>query len=501
MAAEAERPRRHLRNLWNAVRPASNRRLFRIARNASWLTMSRLLGDVLSFLVFIAIARFYGPAGTGSYSFGFAIAGFIATITNPALGDYGIREYARASAAGGTALFQTILRIQALLLLLSLLALATAIIVLRPSAEAAGLIVFLSIHMASLALARTLFIPAYADEAMAFPAILELSCRLGAIATALVLMASTTVPLLNALIGFPIFGLAAALGAAASAKARVRTFRANTTRKALSATMRQIWPFAASELVGQLYMRTEIILLGLLVGDVATGIYASGLKFLEVGFSPLAFLGFAIFPSLSRISVGNRTDFERAATMFLRIALALGGCLTLLLCFVVPPLLVPVLGVRFAEAAAMLPWMSSLATLQAVVLVMTHLLLVCDLQVRCFKLVMLSTITRLAVALLLISRFHVAGAVTAAISGVAVLGLLSTLAVRGHLAVGEHVRIIGGFVTVLSAAVGIGMAVGLISPLLAPGAVFVSFGLAVFLFRLLPLEPIPTQPLSGPTLD
>jgi O-antigen/teichoic acid export membrane protein len=483
------------------MRPAGNRSIFRIAQNASWLTVSRALGDVLSFLVFIAIARFYGPAGTGSYSFGFAMAGFVATITNPALGDYGVREYVRAKPEARTALFQTILGIQALLLLLALLALAAAIIVMRPSAEAAGLIVFLSIHMSSLALARTLFIPAYADEAMAFPSILELLCRSGAIATALVLMASTSASLLIALIGFPVFGLAAALGAAGSAKARAKTFRAATSYKALLAAMKRIWPFAASEVVGQVYMRTEIVLLGLLVGDLATGIYASGLKFLEVGFTPLAFLALAIFPSLSRISVGDRNDFGRAAAMFLRIAMALGGCLTLLLCFVIPPLLVPVLGARFAEAAAILPWMSSLATIQAVVLVMLRLLLVSDLQVRSFKLVVLSTIARVAVAFILIARFQVTGAVAAAVTGIAILALLLTLALRDHLPVGEHVRIIGGFVAVLAAAVGIGMIAAVISPWLAPVAALLSFGMALFLFRLLPLGPTPARPVPVPTFD
>jgi O-antigen/teichoic acid export membrane protein len=475
--------------------------VFRIAQNASWLTASRLLGDGLSFLVFVAIARFYGPEGTGSYSFGFAIAGFVATITNPALSDYGIREYARATAATRTALFRTVLGIQALLLLVAFVALVVALIVMRPSAEAAGLIVFLSIYMSALALARTLFIPAYADETMALPSILELLCRFAAVATALVLMASMSVSLLIALIGFPIFGLAMALGAAGSAKGRAQTLAANTTREALSATIKRIWPFAAMQVVGQLYGRTEIILLGLLVSDLATGVYATGLKFFEVGMGPLTLLALAAFPSLSRISVGDRTAFERAAATFLRITLALGGCLTLLLCFVVPPLLVPVLGARFTESAAILPWMGGLAMLQAIELALSRLLLVSDLQVRRFKLLALSTLVRLAIALALVPHFQVPGAVAAAVVGLGILDLLYALALPDHLRLGEHARIIGGFVTVLAAAVGIGMIAALASPWLAPLAAFLSFGLAVFLFRLLPRWPIAARPVPAQAFD
>jgi O-antigen/teichoic acid export membrane protein len=393
------------------------------------------------------------------------------------------------------------LGIQALLLLLALLALAATIIVMRPSAEAASLIVFLSIYMSALALARTLFIPAYADEAMAFPSILEVSCRFGAIATALVLLVSTSVSMLIALIGFPVFGLVAALGAAGSAIRRAHTLRADMTRKPLLATMRRIWPFAAMELVVQLYMRVEIILLGLLVGDIATGIYATGLKFFEVGVNPLVVLALAAFPSLSRMSVGDRNVFERAAAAFLRITLALGGCLTLLLYFVVPPVLVSVLGVRFAEAAAILPWMSGLTTLVAIGYVMDRLLLVNDLQVRRVKLLALGTLVRLAVALALIPRFQVAGAVAAAIIGVGFVGLLYVLALRDHMPLGDHARIIGGFAAVLAAAIGIGMIASSISVWLAPFMAFVTFGLAAFSFGLLPRWPIAARPVPAQTFE
>jgi O-antigen/teichoic acid export membrane protein len=493
--------RERLESMARAMRPVGSRGVFRIARNASWLTASRVLGDALSFLVFIAIARSYGPEGTGSYSFGFAIAGFIATITNPALNEYGVLEYARAKAAARTTLFQTILGIQALLVLLSVLALAGAIAFIRPSAEAASLILFLSIYMSALALARTLFIPAYADETMAWAAILELLCRLAATATALVLMASRSVSLLIALIGFPIFGVVAALGAAGSAARRAGTLRADIDHNALSAMTKQIWPFAAIEVIGQLYLRVEVILLGLLAGALATGIYGTGLKFVEVGVSPLILLAFAVFPSLSRLSVGDHDQLERAAAMFLRITLALGGSCALLLCFLVPPLLVPVLGDRFAEAAVILPWMSSLAMLVAIEHAMNRLLLVCDLQVRRVNLLAFATLIRLAVALTLIPLFQLTGAVAAAIVGFGSLGLLFAFALRGHLPVGEYARIIAGFVTVLGAAVGIGSVAVMISPWLAPLAALASFGLGIFVCGLLPRWPIaaplvPAQPLD-----
>ena len=67
--------------------------------NALWLSISRILADILSFVLFVAIARDFGPAGTGEYSYAFAIGALVALAAGSGFEEFGIREYVRATDA------------------------------------------------------------------------------------------------------------------------------------------------------------------------------------------------------------------------------------------------------------------------------------------------------------------------------------------------------------------------------------------------------------------
>ena len=65
----------------------------RVINNALWLSLSRVLGDILSFVLFVAIARDFGPAGTGEYSYAFAIGALVALAASSGFEEFGVREY------------------------------------------------------------------------------------------------------------------------------------------------------------------------------------------------------------------------------------------------------------------------------------------------------------------------------------------------------------------------------------------------------------------------
>jgi O-antigen/teichoic acid export membrane protein len=46
----------------------------KVISNAFWLSFGRIAADLLSFVLFAAISRTFGPSGTGEYSYAFAIA-------------------------------------------------------------------------------------------------------------------------------------------------------------------------------------------------------------------------------------------------------------------------------------------------------------------------------------------------------------------------------------------------------------------------------------------
>src|SRR5689334_2729763 len=103
-----------------------------ITANAFWLSACRIAADLLSFVLFAAISRAFGPAGAGEYSYAYAVAGFVAIVAASGLDEYGVREYARAGLgeAARRALWRDLLAAQAarlalgLVLLVAYLALA-----------------------------------------------------------------------------------------------------------------------------------------------------------------------------------------------------------------------------------------------------------------------------------------------------------------------------------------------------------------------------------------
>jgi len=111
--------------------------------NAFWLSFCRLTADLLSFILFAVIARTFGPAGTGEYSYGFAVGTLIALISTSGFEDYGIRQYARAAANERRRLWEDLLATQCLQLALG--ALAFGVLVLLGVIDARNFIVVLEL--------------------------------------------------------------------------------------------------------------------------------------------------------------------------------------------------------------------------------------------------------------------------------------------------------------------------------------------------------------------
>lgn len=457
------------------------------ATNAAWLTITRLAADLLGFLLFVAIARHFGPAGTGAYSYSFAIAALVSVLGSLGLDVYGVRELARLDPAAHQPLLASLLATQALAVGAALAGLAAFLVVSRPGPETAAAMVLLSIHLLGFAVARTLFAPAFARQAMAGPAIAELICRGGAIVTALTTMALLHVSLVTALTAFPVAGLLLAALAAVSASRRVGLLRARVPWATVRETIRVAWPFGASDIVFQVYARADLVLLTLFAGEAVAGIYASGFKFVEAGTMPLSFLSIAAFPELSRLFEADRRGFATSANDLLRRTLFLGGLLAWLLYFCMPVLIVPVFGHRFAAAAALMRPMAGLALLFAAEIVLVRLLLAAHLQVARVRLFTIATVVNVALNLILIPLFRIGGAVAAWMLTLIVINVSYARAIREHVPRGSLAAAFGGYVAAAACGGGAGVAAGRLglSGPMAAGAALACYLLASMVFGLM----------------
>jgi len=156
--------------------------------------------------------------------------------------------------------------------------------------------------------------------------------------------------------------------------------RRHVSLPALRQNVRTLWSFAATDVMSQLFTRIGVIALTLLVSEREAGIYAAGLKLVEMACLPLLFLGRAAYPSLSRAFREPR-EFRRMSAQALTWGFAIAALSAIALAVAIPPLLVPMLGPGFAGTEPMLMAMAALMLVQGIEIVLGRLLLSANLNV------------------------------------------------------------------------------------------------------------------------
>jgi hypothetical protein len=270
-------------------------------RNTLWLTGCRLTGDVLNLMLFVLISRTYGPAGVGAYSYGFAVATFGFVIGCLGIEEYGLRQYARTEAAQRPAFLGELLGTQALMVAAAVVSLAAYLLVTRPSPATLFMVCVLGVYQITASVVATLFIPAMADQRMLWPALAELSARAVAFAVAGYAIYVQHAPLALALIGFPVAAVIWFSLGVLSVRRFAPLLRLTISGPGTRRILKILWSFALLEIFAQLFARVGVISLSLGVGDAAAGLFATGLRLIEVALMPLSFLGVAAYPGLSRL--------------------------------------------------------------------------------------------------------------------------------------------------------------------------------------------------------
>jgi O-antigen/teichoic acid export membrane protein len=382
--------------------------------NALWLSFSRVLADVLSFLLFVAVSRDFGPGGTGQYSYSFAIGSLVALGATSGFEEFGIREYVRTTAAARARLWSDIISTQ--LAQLGLALVGCGIFLAFNDSAPAAVILELTIFQLAAALARTLFVPAMAAQAMMAPALLELGCRVTAIAFALAVLLLPQPPALAvALLPFPAAAILLLMLAYHNSTRHGAKWHVSLRWSVLRSTWRGTVHFAGSETLNQFYARTDLLMIAYFLGAERVGLYATDIKFVEVGIVPLTLLGMALYPVLSALAAGPAATFAASARDFCRIQLTLSCWLAVGISVLIPILIVPLFGARFAPAAALLPWFALLAIVKGAEVALYRLLYSVHLQSAYFRSLAAGVAIIAVLNVVLIPRIGVIGAVQAAI--------------------------------------------------------------------------------------
>jgi O-antigen/teichoic acid export membrane protein len=394
-----------------------------MGRNAIAMLACRVGADLLNFLLFLVVSRRFGPEGMGEYGYAFALAGLVYYAATLGIDEYGVREYARRSPPHRSTLTSDLLGAQVCIAAVVIVLLAGYLLATRPTPQMLVIIVSMTVYQLGAAFSATLFVPAMAEQRMMPPAFINLLGRGSAFVITGVLIWAFDFSLHAAAAAFAGGGLlmfVLAVRSAASFKARLRP---NLSAAVVRAGARTLWSFAAVGLLGQLLNRIGVIALSLQVGDVAAGIYATGLKLVEVACLPLVFIGVAAYPRLC-ITFADAPGFRKLT----RHAVIVGGTLAVMLALAmyvaVPPLLVPVLGERFAGAEAMIATMAVIVLVQGVEIVLGRLMLAANLNVARAARITIATVLCVLLTVTLTPAFGIGATIAALVCSYLLVDLL-----------------------------------------------------------------------------
>lgn len=401
-------------------------------RNAVALLACRIGADLLNFLLFLVVSRRFGPEGMGEYGYAFALAGLVYYAATLGIDEYGVREYTRLPAERRPALLSSLLGAQVCIAFVVVAVLLGYLSITRPTPQMLAIIASMTIYQLGAAFSATLFVPAMAEQHMMPPALINLLGRGSAFVVTGLLIWVFDWSLYAASAAFACGGLlmlALALRSAASFQARLRP---NLSGRVVLEGARTLWSFAAVGLLGQLLNRIGVIALSLQIGEAAAGIYTTGLKLVEAACLPLVFIGVAAYPRLCQ-AFADPTGFQRLTRQALAIGLLIALLLAAGMYVAVPPLLVPVLGQRFAGAESIIALMAAIVLAQGMEVVLGRLMLAANLNVARAVRITVGTIVCVILTVGLTPLFGIGAAIAALVCSYLLVDLLYFGSLSGSL--------------------------------------------------------------------
>ncbi|MAG15601.1 hypothetical protein CMO88_00915 [Candidatus Woesearchaeota archaeon] len=302
-----------------------------VFKNTAFLFSADVISRLLSFSLFLVIARTLGKTGLGDYSFIFAFTGLFWVFNDLGISTLFVREAAK-DLKKADYLFKNVLSIK--ILLVTLVALAT-IIGANFTSVSANLA--LPIYVVALAV----FFQSFKDLSFSVFQAHQRMLFVG-IARSLEMLLLVVLGILALLAGYGLLGLAFAFlisyflifVLSAFAVRKLITIRFGFDFDFQKKFVKSSMPFWFTGLFIAIYFRIDTVMIAFFRGSAETGLYNASYRLLDaLYFVPAAVIN-AIFPAMSRLYVENkavlRSLYRKFFYYLLAIALPMGVGVTLL---------------------------------------------------------------------------------------------------------------------------------------------------------------------------
>ena len=391
----------------------SSRAQVTVPVNILWLVAGRVSGDACLLIFYVALSRLFGQVGIGHYAFAMSLTGIFAYFADFGLHRFSVRTWPRSSDEFPSRLGEV------LALRLVLMPIVGCLLLLF--AEALGLdgqqrlVVFVvGLHQILFTLADGLLAAFVAHQESRISSLLDLSGKVLTVVVGMVLiMAGADLPIV--LVAMPLSTVCLLIIAALTVHRRYGTpvFTLNLAAGIRTATA--AWPSFLSVSARQISIRTDVVLLGLLMGPAAAGIYSVGQR---VVWMLVSIPGMAAVGILPRASILHLKDKERLSAFYSRsvnLAILLGVPAAAGIFLVAADIIDVIFGPEFTQAVPVLRILSLYLLLSVLRNVGSAFLSASDLEGARARVEWTGAALGLGFQLLLIPLYGVVGAAIAVV--------------------------------------------------------------------------------------
>ena len=320
-----------------------------VARNTGALIAARGVTMLLSLATTAHLTRALGQEGFGVLGFGLALLSYFGLVARPGLDTLAIRTLARApDRIRETASDVTSLQVALSLLAAVLYGAAVFAFPNTPRVRAALLVVGLPLLVYPFSLEWVY----QGIERMGVLALRNVIAGVVQLGGALVLVRSTD----DVVPAAAVQGIAAAVAAAAlyvTYRSEFGPLRLRVNPNAWRALLQESLPIAASVFMVMVYYNLDKLMLGVLEGNAAVGLYDAAYRWVTFGLVPAAILYQAFFPALST-SLGDASAMATRARAYTRSNVLIGAPIAVGGALLATPLIELLAGGAFLDAAPVL---------------------------------------------------------------------------------------------------------------------------------------------------
>lgn len=303
-----------------------------IFKNSSFLAISAVISKLFSFLLFVIIARYLGPADLGKYAFAVSFTGMFIVLSEFGLGTLAVRDVS-ADKTLGPRYISNIAFLKFVLSGLALVVVSLLVLILGYPIETVKIVtlVGLAVFLPSAAGGMRWYFQA--EQKLEYESILNITSSL-----LFLLLAMSALMLKGGILGVvfsqAVVGVVILLLSWLVVQKRFVRFKFEFNLPLWKNLLKKAFPFALMAVCTSLYLNADTVLLSFFKGDTVVGWYNASNRLIQAGKLVPGIVMPAVFPALAACFKSSRKEFdgliEKALVFMFFVALPLSLSITLL---------------------------------------------------------------------------------------------------------------------------------------------------------------------------